>query len=732
MTSRPRPVLLALASLFTTVLGSTVARAQDPEAWIGRRVVTRSGAGFREEFPGKNYQEPVGPPDDAVRITIGAISRVVGEWLELKSQFDSETRWVHEWEVVRYNDAHDYFRDQVKAHPNDATAYLERALFVRSVGSSPEFRGDPLGDPIDPFAAPPGTAPVSLRKSAPALDQGDPFATALALARDLTKPTASGFDQAFPFPPPSARDRFFEISRLPFDPVPPPDPFANGMPGPFQSQPILDDLNEAIRLDPNLAYAHLLRGDVLKDQDQQEEAIAAYSQCIRLAPNDTQAYEKRADLAYNLDRYAEAIKDYSAVIQLDPDREDLYTWIGAARSATGDHDNAIIDLERALRSEPRNTVTIYYYARAWDGKGEHDRAITEFTRALEQEALNNNTQDYSYLFDARGISFCEKGDFDRAINDYSAAIDRAPFQVQYYLNRAEAYREKKQYDLALQDYATAAAVEPRGTRIPIQRSYVLHLQGKQAEAIAALNEVVWLNQKDVEILNNYAVTFSRIKEFDLAISNIDTAIRLQPENTELLLNRATFWNSKGEYDKSIADSDEVIRRKPDHAGAYFQRATSRHMKKQYDEAIADCDEALALEPGNVNARLQRFSSWYQEGLFDKAAEDLNAAAKVAPKSLDVLRAQASFWSYCPEARFRNGRRAVETATVACERTAWKDSQTLSALSMALAETGDFEAAVTRMTRAIELETDNARRKKHNEILDLFKARKPYRLMPSAD
>jgi tetratricopeptide (TPR) repeat protein len=732
MTSRPRLVLLTLASLLATVLGSADARAQDPEAWLGRRVVTKTGVEFREEFPGKNYQEPVGPPDDVVRITIGAISRVVGEWLELKSQFYDETRWVHEWEVVRYNDAHDYFRDQVKAHPKDATAYLERALLVRSVGPRPEWPEIPPRAAIEPFAVPLPTAQVTLRGNHPALDQGDPFATALALARDLTKPTASGFDRPPTFMPPSARDRFFEIRGLPFDPVPPPDPFANGIPKPFQSQPILDDLNEAIRLDPNLAYAHLLRGDVLKDQDQSEDAIAAYSRCIRLAPNDTQAYEMRADLAYKLDRYQEAIKDYSAVIQLDPDREDLYTWIGAARMLTGDHDNAIIDLERALRSEPRNTKTIYYYGRAWDGKGEHDRAIAEFTRAIELGKLNNSTQDSTCMFNSRGASLYAKGDFDRAINDYSIAIDRDPFEVQYYLNRAGAYREKKQYDLALQDYATAAKVEPRGTRIPIQRSYVLHLQGKQAVAIAALNEVAWLNPKDADILSEYAAAFARINEFDLAITNIDTAIRLQPENSELLLNRGVFWNSKGEYDKAIADCDEVIRRQPADVSAYVVRASARYKKKLYDEVIADCDEILALQPENVMARLQRHYAWYREGLFDKAAEDLNAAAKVAPKSVDVLRQQASFWSYCPDAHYRNGRRAVEAATVACERTAWKDSQSLSALSMALAETGDFEAAVTRMTRAIELETDNARRKKHNEILDLFKARKPYRLMPSAD
>jgi hypothetical protein len=51
--------------------------------------------------------------------------------------------------------------------------------------------------------------------------------------------------------------------------------------------------------------------------------------------------------------------------------------------------------------------------------------------------------------------------------------------------------------------------------------------------------------------------------------------------------------------------------------------------------------------------------------------------------------------------------------------------------MALAETGDFEGAVVQMTKALELEADETRRKKQAEILDQFKARKPYRLLPAA-
>ena len=60
---------------------------------------------------------------------------------------------------------------------------------------------------------------------------------------------------------------------------------------------------------------------------------------------------------------------------------------------------------------------------------------------------------------------------------------------------------------------------------------------------------------------------------------------------------------------------------------------------------------------------------------------------------------------CPEAKYRDGRKAVESATRACELTEWKRSEFLDTLAAAYAESGDFDAAVTWQMRAIGFLTD---------------------------
>ena len=83
-------------------------------------------------------------------------------------------------------------------------------------------------------------------------------------------------------------------------------------------------------------------------------------------------------------------------------------------------------------------------------------------------------------------------------------------------------------------------------------------------------------------------------------------------------------------------------------------------------------------------------------------------------------------STCPHAEVRDGARAVELATRACELTDYEAAYCVDTLGTAYAEAGDFEAAVKHGERAIELVEEDSREEYLGRVA-LYRAGKPFRV-----
>jgi tetratricopeptide (TPR) repeat protein len=84
------------------------------------------------------------------------------------------------------------------------------------------------------------------------------------------------------------------------------------------------------------------------------------------------------------------------------------------------------------------------------------------------------------------------------------------------------------------------------------------------------------------------------------------------------------------------------------------------------------------------------------------------------------------------AEFRNGAKAVEFATNACEQTNWKNADHVNTLAAAYAEVGDFDSAVKWQKEAVNLLTEKEPSNQHAEFeerLKLYQSGKPYREAP---
>jgi tetratricopeptide (TPR) repeat protein len=217
----------------------------------------------------------------------------------------------------------------------------------------------------------------------------------------------------------------------------------------------LQDLNEAIQLDQNLAVAFSNRGLAWLNLKKHDLARQDLDEALRLDPKLELAYKNRAVVLLAMKSYDSAIADFDKVIQLKgkPDPDD-YVGRGTALLGKKDYDGALANFNEAIQnSSPPPASYFAFRSAAWIGKS-YDRALQDVDDAIQLDpklvvALNN-----------RGFIYNNKGEFDRAISNLNEAIHLDPKSTAGYKNLGISYEKKGHADKALADFRTALSLDP--------------------------------------------------------------------------------------------------------------------------------------------------------------------------------------------------------------------------------------------------------------------------------
>ena len=218
---------------------------------------------------------------------------------------------------------------------------------------------------------------------------------------------------------------------------------------------------------------HLHRGYAWGNKGEYDNAIADFTEAIRLGREldrvNADRYRSRAwSDKGQLDK-AEA--DFNEAIRLHPKNAGIFVLRGNCRQARGEYDTAIADYDQALRLDPKN-------ARAFlrEAGPSIRRAVRPGHRRLRSLHRARTPKDPSYYYGRASAWHC-KGVYERAIADYTRAIQLDPKNVDAYYYRGRSWIARAGLDKAIADYSQAIRLDPGERDVDWQPRLSLVRQG---------------------------------------------------------------------------------------------------------------------------------------------------------------------------------------------------------------------------------------------------------------
>jgi tetratricopeptide (TPR) repeat protein len=256
--------------------------------------------------------------------------------------------------------------------------------------------------------------------------------------------------------------------------------------------------------------------------------------------------------------------------------------------------------------------------------------------------------------------------------------------------------------------------------------YAAYRKGDYSVAAADFSRALESYPKDAHIYVMRGLAYDNLGKYDGAIADYSQAILLDPSDPSAHVARGKAYSDKGDQTRSVADATQAILLDPKDTQAWFNRGDAYFALGQYDKAIADFGQAIHIDPRDGNAYFNRGWAYDETGDFAKAIADYSAVIQIDPNSNNAYNALAWDLATSPDANIRDGKKAVEYATKACELSGWKDGPALDTLAAACAEAGDFQNAVNRENASLGIPNQNpGTLAEGKERLKLYEANKPY-------
>ncbi|EQA62631.1 tetratricopeptide repeat protein [Leptospira alexanderi] len=221
-------------------------------------------------------------------------------------------------------------------------------------------------------------------------------------------------------------------------------------------------------------------------------------------------------------------------------------------------------------------------------------------------SATNNGEDPNEIFN-RAYRTNEKGDYLKAIKEYSKYLELVPGDASGYYNRGLAKYTLKQYGEAVKDFEKAAEIDPNKASVFLYKGYGNEMLDNCAQAVDDFQKAIELGEKNnPELYGHKARCENHDENYDEGFKDARKAVNLDKRNVYAFFELAYAQYGLGRYSDSVASYTMVLRLNPKDEVAFHNRGLAYVFLKKIPLACKDFRKSLGLGYTSAKDRLAEY------------------------------------------------------------------------------------------------------------------------------
>jgi serine/threonine protein kinase/tetratricopeptide (TPR) repeat protein len=403
----------------------------------------------------------------------------------------------------------------------------------------------------------------------------------------------------------------------------------------------INEFEKVLAQKPGHFWAQYLDALCLLRQQRPAEARTLLSACMAQRTDFVWLYLLRGFAHGELRAWSEAEADFEKAAGIARDDNSRYVLSvnrAVLRIRTARIDDAIADLKSAIKLKPNAYQAFVNLAQAYRGQGQLEKALETLRRAIDLEP------GLAHLYRLRARLHLERREPDLALEDFDRAIHRqdaaSPYQVDDQIERGRLLLSKGKYAEAFASFDRALAIESDHAAGQRLRAEALFGLGRFQEVVDAFDRYLKTGKPLESVYRGRGLARAELGQFPGAIEDFTKALELHPTSavqafrgwTHLVVDAPKL---------AVRDFELAIELDPHNGDAYNGRGLARVRLGRHNEAALDAAEALRQGPSSPRLYYNAARIYAQcSGRYTRRALELvHQAIKLVPGE-----ERRTFWS----------------------------------------------------------------------------------------